>query len=338
MKPSDDSSQEQASDRDLLRYKKLFRCVVILKQHTSIPRLIRLGEDADIKDKMCRKALLKYAESGDADRVDILLKIKADPNTCDDSFRIPVLIEASIRGHVDVVRLLLNAQANPDIEDHLGRLALVSASGCGHTDVVHLLIDAHANVDDPQGLEGYTPLMCAAARGRIKVVEALIEAKADPNIKTLHGNTALMLASQGHKEYPILPSSPFLAIIRVLVAAGANLWLKNDNEMTVFMTILHDKNLLSFEQSSLLEALNPEGITCSICRENNGGEFALLEPCGHCFHTRCINNWFHSIVDHAEADDTEAVLICPNCRVTAAHYDRTFVLAPSQAEEMKEVE
>ena len=57
-------------------------------------------------------------------------------------------------------------------------------------DVFEFLIAAGANVNQTSN-SGQTPLMAAAMTGRVEIVKQLLEAKADPKLKTKSGKTAL---------------------------------------------------------------------------------------------------------------------------------------------------
>ena len=55
---------------------------------------------------------------------------------------------ASRNGHVDVVKLLLNANANIEAADNeYGQTPLSLAAENGHVDVVKLLLNANANIE-----------------------------------------------------------------------------------------------------------------------------------------------------------------------------------------------
>lgn len=56
------------------------------------------------------------------------------------------LMHASEKGHTEVVKVLINAQANVNAKDALGRTALLYAAKNGHADIVSMLIDAGAEV------------------------------------------------------------------------------------------------------------------------------------------------------------------------------------------------
>lgn len=64
-----------------------------------------------------------------------------------------------------------------------------------------------------RNVEGWTPLIIAAAQGHLEVVIVLLEAKADPNARNSYGRTPLMYASSYGRD----------AIVEKLLAAGADL-------------------------------------------------------------------------------------------------------------------
>ena len=60
---------------------------------------------------------------------------------------------------------------------------------------------AEAEVDAAEHTKGATPLFIASLQGHTKVVQLLLAAKADVNVRTLNGDTALSIAKKrGHKR------------------------------------------------------------------------------------------------------------------------------------------
>ena len=105
---------------------------------------------------------------------------------------------ASVNGHSVVVELLLNAQANPNIEHSGGLTALMFACEKGHSKVVELLLNRKAN-PNIQDSDGCTALMLASHHGYSEIVELLLKDKADPNIQNRDRYTALRFANEnGH--------------------------------------------------------------------------------------------------------------------------------------------
>jgi len=110
------------------------------------------------------------------------------------------LIEASLHGHLDTVRRLLDQGADINAKGNTGATALMMACWWGHADIVRLLLDRGANVN-ARGLDGYTALMEAARYGRFEIAELLLERGAHVNSKTAMGKTARTFAKEkGHAQ------------------------------------------------------------------------------------------------------------------------------------------
>jgi len=91
----------------------------------------------------------------------------------------------------------------------------------GNTATVTKLAKAHPELVNERDADGMTPLLLAAARGKAEVVDALLEAKADPNQPNRLGQTPLHIAALGGSE----------ACVKRLLAAGAKIGahdFKND--------------------------------------------------------------------------------------------------------------
>ena len=111
----------------------------------------------------------------------------------------PILL-ATINGHKDVVRFLLEKGANPSKAYKDGETPLHSSARCGRKYMVQLLLDGEA---DPNmaDTEGTTPLQVAAYFGHKDVVELLMDRRADPNKANKDSVTPLHKATQwGDKD------------------------------------------------------------------------------------------------------------------------------------------
>ena len=86
---------------------------------------------------------------------------------------------ASHKGHLEVVRLLLEANADKDKATVIGSTSLHGASYNGHLEVVRLLLEANADKDKATNADGVTPLYLASKEGHFEVVRLLLEANAD---------------------------------------------------------------------------------------------------------------------------------------------------------------
>jgi ankyrin repeat protein len=106
------------------------------------------------------------------------------------------LILAASKGHIDVVKLLLNYGAGINIARNDGATPLILAAQEGHIDVVKLLLDKGAEVDKAMN-DGTTPLIVAAENGCLELVKLLIDKGAEVNKKALISEmTPLMMAVQ----------------------------------------------------------------------------------------------------------------------------------------------
>merc|ERR1712168_402319 len=74
-----------------------------------------------------------------------------------------------------------------------GSTALIEASRFGHKDIVKLLINNNANIN-AKNKYGTTALMSAAHEGYNECVEILLQNNADVNIRSNYGHSALYFA------------------------------------------------------------------------------------------------------------------------------------------------
>jgi ankyrin repeat protein len=111
--------------------------------------------------------------------------------------------DAAKAGDVATMELLVGQ--NPRLltaraPTQLYRTPLIFASMEGHVEVVRWLLDNGAAIDT-RDYDGATALSFACREGGFSVVELLMERGADPTIATLGGWTPLVVASrQGHLE------------------------------------------------------------------------------------------------------------------------------------------
>ena len=110
------------------------------------------------------------------------------------------LMWASVEGHTEVVRLLLDRGAMIDEMDHYeeGWTALMKASWEGNTEMVQLLLDKAASLEK-KDFDGMNALMLASKEGHTELVQLLLDAGALLNEKDTDGYTALMLASMSRR-------------------------------------------------------------------------------------------------------------------------------------------
>ncbi|KAF5519285.1 Ankyrin repeat and SAM domain-containing protein 3 [Colletotrichum aenigma] len=109
------------------------------------------------------------------------------------------LLQAASKGRDNIVRLLLQHGADPNVADASGTTPLCQASENGHEQVVRVLLEfgeVNSNVTDPCGR---TPLWHAANNGHELVVMALLEQGARPEKgASAHGTTLERAIHNGH--------------------------------------------------------------------------------------------------------------------------------------------
>jgi hypothetical protein len=106
------------------------------------------------------------------------------------------LSAAASRGDVTALRGLLDEGAEVEAGDNAGWTSIIHAARGGHNEVVQLLLQHGANPNVVEnGNQNMTPLHWAATSNNIDGVRMLLENGADVNRSTTNGYTALMLAA-----------------------------------------------------------------------------------------------------------------------------------------------
>lgn len=80
------------------------------------------------------------------------------------------LMEAASAGHVDIIKLLIDHNADVNAQSSTGNTPLMYACAGGHVRAVKQLLAAGANVED-HNENGHTPLMEAASAGHVEVAK-----------------------------------------------------------------------------------------------------------------------------------------------------------------------
>jgi ankyrin repeat protein len=146
------------------------------------------------------QALMESAYLGKLGEVRRLVLEGTSVDVADAEKRTPMMF-AAFNGHTAVAEYLLDAGAMVDTKDSNGRTALMYAASGDFAETIGLLLKRGADVNVQGTLEGFTPLMTAAAEGQVEVVRLLLDHDADRSLKDTDGDTALTFARQnGHTE------------------------------------------------------------------------------------------------------------------------------------------
>uniref|UniRef100_A0A1A8HV84 Ankyrin repeat domain 6b n=1 Tax=Nothobranchius kuhntae TaxID=321403 RepID=A0A1A8HV84_NOTKU len=210
---------------------------------------------------------------------------------------------AAYKGHLEVIRVLLKAGCNLDVQDDGEQTALHRAAMVGHTDVITALIQEGCALDR-QDKDGNTALHEVSWHGFSQSVKLLVKAGASVHARNKAGNTALHLACQnGHVQSSKVlllggsrPDSKnhtgdtclhvaarynHVAVIRVLLGAFCSVSEKNlvgDTPLHVAAALNHKKTvrLLLEAGADTLICNNLDQTALDQARDHNNPEVALL--------------------------------------------------------------
>lgn len=154
---------------------------------------------------------IRACENGNLSRAEDLLDSGANIEARDGSDRQTALVFAANRGHIDIVRMLVNKKANINAQDDKGWTALSEASYRGRYDVVEFLLEKGATtllstswIDSRE--YGNALFWCVESRfndykTKVAIVELLLENNAEPEGKNEDNLNTLQIAKQrNYKE------------------------------------------------------------------------------------------------------------------------------------------
>jgi cytohesin len=137
------------------------------------------------------------ARRGYDEMVRLLLESGADPNVTDERDKTPLHFAAQ-EGNIGALQVLLAGGARLNARDRAGNTPLHDASVTGHLDVVKELMSAGADVN-VQDDRGRTALHEAARTGRIELADYLVHAGARADIQDRLGQTPLGTAQASNQ-------------------------------------------------------------------------------------------------------------------------------------------
>lgn len=130
----------------------------------------------------------------------VRLLLKAKVPKVAEADQAPALTVAAVRGHAEVVQLLLKHGPGVDEDDWDYPLWLLSqVARAGHADVAQVLLDGGFCMHEADS-DGRTALMEAAYEGREAAVRVLLSHSPEPVLQAVdeEGRTALFEACQAH--------------------------------------------------------------------------------------------------------------------------------------------
>lgn len=169
------------------------------------------------------------------DILKVLLEASADPNLRN-NYGSTALFMAINFNNIEMVKSLLHAKADPSCMNNTTASAIHIAANEGQLEIVKALFEAKSNTNQTYG-ENITALYLAVQNNHFDVVVTLLEAKADPNVLVGGKNVALHLA--------IIRSQTEMA--KLLLEAKANPNLETINKETSLMIAVQDGNVKMVE-------------------------------------------------------------------------------------------
>ena len=158
--------------------------------------LVKAGADVSVAEKTSwrRRPVQLAAAAGHYSLVADMLRRSPSEVRSVDAMMFTPLHSAAVRGHVDVVRLLLDAGAEVDAADDRGRTPLFRAAEYGRAAVVDLLVDCGAHLDWVDAF-GWTALYQSTLCGQRDMVAHLLRLGAD--VDGAGGESPVLVAAGG---------------------------------------------------------------------------------------------------------------------------------------------
>ncbi|KAJ3161457.1 hypothetical protein HDU86_007239 [Geranomyces michiganensis] len=212
--------------------------------HNLVASLVTANPDAvHAKDEDGRTALHWAASGKHLEITRALLAAGADATKADDGGMTALHIASSTGSHELLGLLLAAAPAAIDNKTESGQTALHYAASKNYADVVDALLNAGA---DPASRDQYgqTPMHRASARGWVRIAARL---KQDPrakvNVRDALGNTPLHVAAEDVQ----------IDVIKYLLSAGADASTRNKEGLTP-ADVSSDKAVQALLTSACTEA------------------------------------------------------------------------------------
>jgi ankyrin repeat protein len=218
------------------------------------------------------ESLFQAIRKGDTDAVRALLRSDRSLVNLRDSSGATPLMHGSLYAGEDLVKLLLDQGADPNVKNNAGATALMW--GVGDARKVRLLVARGADVN-ARSEDGKTPLLIAAGQsGAASIVKLLLEKGADIKARDNNGSTALLQAAGGGDA----------ETLRLLIARGSDVNAGSNGGGTALMAAARARNAgtvqLLLTHGAEVNARTKRGITALSLAANQGSTDivrALLE-------------------------------------------------------------
>ena len=179
-----------------------FQTAITRDNFVTVRKLLQQGMDPNVVDERGRPALVKAMQLESLRVVQEL--IKAPGIRIDDASknRETALMHACIKGHIDVVKQLLALDARVNQPGWTPLHYAASADTEHSVQIAQLLLDRHAYID-AESPNKSTPLMLAAQYGSERMVQLLLDAGADVQLRNQLGLSAVDFARRSEREFMV---------------------------------------------------------------------------------------------------------------------------------------
>jgi len=133
--------------------------------------------------------LHEYAENGDLLKVQAFLKDNPEADILDECQWSP-LMKAAQYGHKDIVNVLLLQGADVQQQDKGDYTPLLLAASTNRAEIVKILIQQGARINHQENTMGWTALIWASKSNHVETVNVLLQHQADQTITDFSGKTA----------------------------------------------------------------------------------------------------------------------------------------------------
>ena len=222
--------------------------------------------------------MLAAGNNSNPEVITALISAGAYVDASNDDRETALMRAAKFNSNPEICTVLINAGANVNARDSKGFTPLIVASAKNpNPEVIKVLIKAGANIEAKDEIEDLnnTPLHWAVTAGAsLKVITALIEARANLNASNSSGVTPLMAALQSPKPDP--------EVITALVKAGADAYKEAGEGLTAIMLTANPEVIATLVKAGVnVNAKNSKGWTPLMWAVQSGGTLetitALLE-------------------------------------------------------------
>lgn len=206
----------------------------------------------------------------DTEMMALMLELGADVNCRNQHTQRTPLHMATDYEVLPSVKFLLEHGANPNLQDNRGRTALIflAENDSGNTRILQLLVDADADMDVKNN-KGWTALMLAAEKNNTTLVQQLIQGGADLEVENQGQYTALAIA--------LLNNAAEAAAI--LIGSGADIARTTSQGGTMLMAAAYGNSprciRLLIEAGAKIHATDKHGMTAMDYARLTGAEEAL---------------------------------------------------------------